>query len=212
MWKPETMTISADAGAARAPGRPRDPGVAETIFEAVTGLLSEGASIEALSVEAIAARAGVGKATIYRRWPGKDELILDAIAAMKSKIPAPKGESVREDLLAIMRSSAVSRDVDRDARVIPCVALEMRRNPKFAKLHEQVIEQRREVSREVVRRGIATGEIRADADVEVVITMLSSPMLMNKLFGPNTRIDAQKLPEQVLDIVLHGVAGPNFSD
>lgn len=204
------MTISADAGAARAPGRPRDPGVAEAIFEAVTDLLAEGASIEALTVEAIAAKAGVGKATIYRRWPGKDEMIMDALAAMKSKVPEPKGESVREDLLAIMRAMAVNRDIDRDARVIPCIALEMRRNPKFAKLHEQVIEARRDVSRAVIRRGIATGELRPDADVEVVITMLSSPMLMNKLFGPNPRIDAQLLPEQVLDIVLNGVAGPNL--
>ncbi|HEY1176323.1 MAG TPA: TetR/AcrR family transcriptional regulator [Phytomonospora sp.] len=204
------MTISADAGAARAPGRPRDPGVAEAIFDAVITLLSEGASIEALSVEAIAAKAGVGKATIYRRWPGKDELILDAISSMKSKIPVPKGESVRDDLLAIMKSSAVSRDVDRDARVIPCVALEMRRNPKFAKLHEQVVEQRREVSREVIRRGIASGEIRPDAEVEVVITMLSAPMLVNKLFGPNPRLRSETLAEQVLDIVLDGVAGPNL--
>ena len=204
------MTISADAGAARAPGRPRDPGVAEAIFEEVTDLLAEGASIEALTVEAIAAKAGVGKATIYRRWPGKDEMIMDALAAMKSKVPEPKGESVREDLLAIMRAMAVNRDIDRDARVIPCIALEMRRNPKFAKLHEQVIEARRDVSRAVIRRGIATGELRPDADVEVVITMLSSPMLMNKLFGPNPRIDAQLLPEQVLDIVLNGVAGPNL--
>ena len=204
------MTISADAGAARAPGRPRDPGVAEAIFEAVTDLLAEGASIEALTVEAIAAKAGVGKATIYRRWPGKDEMIMDALAAMKSKVPEPKGESVREDLLAIMRAMAVNRDIDRDARVIPCIALEMRRNPKFAKLHEQVIEARRDVSRAVIRRGIATGELRPDADVEVVITMLSSPMLMNKLFGPNPRIDPERLPEQVLDIVLNGVAGPNL--
>jgi len=204
------MTISADAGAARAPGRPRDPGVAEAIFEAVTDLLAEGASIEALTVEAIAAKAGVGKATIYRRWPGKDEMIMDALAAMKSKVPEPKGESVREDLLAIMRSTAVNRDVDRDARVIPCIALEMRRNPKFAKLHEQVIEARRDVSRAVIRRGIDTGEIREDADPEVVITLLSSPMLMNKLFGPNPRLDPGRLPEQVLDIVLNGVAGPNL--
>lgn len=204
------MTISADAGAARAPGRPRDPGVAEAIFEAVTDLLAEGASIEALTVEAIAAKAGVGKATIYRRWPGKDEMIMDALAAMKSKVPEPKGESVREDLLAIMHATAVNRDVDRDARVIPCIALEMRRNPKFAKLHEQVVEARRDVSRAVIRRGIDNGEIRADADPEVVITMLSSPMLMNKLFGPNPRIDPGRLPEQVLDIVLNGVAGPNL--
>ncbi|MEV0646716.1 TetR/AcrR family transcriptional regulator [Phytomonospora sp. NPDC050363] len=204
------MTISADAGAARAPGRPRDPGVAEAIFEAVFSLLAEGASIEALSIEAIASKAGVGKATIYRRWPGKDELIMDAISAMKSKIPEPKGESVREDLLAIMQSTAVSRDVDRDARVIPCIALEMRRNPKFARLHAEVIEARREVSRAVLRRGIATGELRPDIDIEVTLLMLTSPMLTNKLFGPYAGIETTELSEKVLDTVLTGVAGPNL--
>ena len=202
------MTITSDAGAARAPGRPRNPGVADAVFTAVIDMLAEGSSIEALSMESIAARAGVGKATIYRRWPGKDELMLDAVASMKGRIPEPKGESVREDLLAILRSMTISKDIDRDARVIPCIALEMRRNPTFRAHHEDLIEARREVTRRVLRRGLETGEIKAGTDVEVVMAMLSSPMLVNKLFGPNPRLDPEKLPEQVLDIVLNGVAGP----
>lgn len=61
---------------ARRPGRPRSEHVEDAILDAVTGLLGEGVSYDGLSMEAIAARAGVGKAAIYRRWPNKESLVL----------------------------------------------------------------------------------------------------------------------------------------
>ncbi|GLZ76662.1 hypothetical protein Afil01_14690 [Actinorhabdospora filicis] len=202
------MSNTTDAGVSRPPGRPRDPGVAGAITDAVLKMLAEGGSIEALSIEAVASRAGVGKATIYRRWPGKEELVMDAIASLKGKLVEPDTGSVREDLLQLLRSMAVSKDIDQDARIVPCIALEMRRNPKFRALHEQVVEKRREISRSVLRRGVATGQLREDLDVDVAMSMLSSPMLMNKLYGPNPRIDGETFAERVVDTLLAGISGP----
>lgn len=67
----------------KGPGRPRSARADEAIIEAVMQLLSGGQSADAISIEAVAAKAGVGKATIYRRWPNKEALLIDAVTAMK---------------------------------------------------------------------------------------------------------------------------------
>ena len=90
---------SRDDEARRAPGRPRSARADEAIIEAVLDLLADGTTVEALSIEAVAARAGVGKATIYRRWPNKESLLVDAIACAQGPLPELTGESVRDDLL-----------------------------------------------------------------------------------------------------------------
>src|SRR2546430_2040846 len=83
-----TAAARVDSDAPRAPGRPRSVRVDEAIIDAVLDLLADG-SIESLSIEAIAARAGVGKATLYRRWSNKDDLLLDAIRTLKGMPSQP---------------------------------------------------------------------------------------------------------------------------
>src|SRR5882757_5788556 len=86
----------------KAPGRPRSPQADEAIIEAVLDLLAEGTPFEALSIEAVAARAGVGKATIYRRWSSKETLLVDAVATLKGDPARISGVSVREDLITLI--------------------------------------------------------------------------------------------------------------
>ncbi|HEY1486666.1 MAG TPA: TetR/AcrR family transcriptional regulator, partial [Micromonosporaceae bacterium] len=115
----------------RAPGRPRSARADEAIIEATLDLLSEGANIETLSMEAVAARAGVGKATIYRRWPNKEALIVHSLAALKGPLPEIAGESIRDDLLTLLRPMAAARDT-RAGRIVPCLIPEVQRNPEMA--------------------------------------------------------------------------------
>ena len=79
-------TRTAEAEAARRPGRPRSEQADQAIIDAALSLFAESGP-EGLCIERVAARAGVGKATIYRRWPGKEDLLLDAIAALKAPLP-----------------------------------------------------------------------------------------------------------------------------
>ena len=79
-----------DGGRPRRPGRPRSERADRAIIEAALSLFAESAP-EGLCIEQVAARAGVGKATIYRRWPGKEDLLLDALAALKTPLPEPRG-------------------------------------------------------------------------------------------------------------------------
>src|SRR3954453_16263271 len=102
----DTMTtLSVNDGADQGrqpPGRPRNVRADEAILEAVIALLGDGQSVDGLSMEAVAAKAGVGKATIYRRWPNKEALLIDAVATMKGPLPQPAGESVRDDLVMLV--------------------------------------------------------------------------------------------------------------
>src|ERR1019366_8244665 len=86
---------------ARRPGRPRSEQADKAIIDAALSLFAE-TGPEGLCIEKVAARAGVGKATIYRRWHGKEDLMLDALTALKTPLPEPKGKSVRFDLIALL--------------------------------------------------------------------------------------------------------------
>ena len=97
------MIAGLELTAARAPGRPRDPQVERDILAATIELLGED-GFDGLSIEAVAARAGVGKTTADRRWPSKIPLVVDALAAMKAPTPA----AVAEDLPT--RDALVRRD------------------------------------------------------------------------------------------------------
>src|SRR5262245_53342618 len=169
-------TVALDDAAAtdqdrKAPGRPRSAVIDEAITEAVLDLLADGVTIEAMSMEAVAARAGVGKATIYRRWSNKEAMLIDAVARLKGEPPVVTGESLREDLLALMRPIGRVK-ITRAGQIMPCLIPHLHRSPELLRLYHQMLEPRRELMREVLRRGIASGELRADIDIEVVGAML----------------------------------------
>ncbi|MEU7999278.1 TetR/AcrR family transcriptional regulator [Micromonospora sp. NPDC049060] len=176
----------------------------EAIVEAALDLLADGSTIEAISIEAIAARAGVGKATIYRRWPGKDALLRDALRTLKGTPPEPAGHSVRDDLILLV--GAVGNHIDpRAARIMPCLVPEVNRSPEQYQLYQNIIEPRREMMREVLRRGMRSGELRADLDVEVVMAMLTGPMLVQRVMRWHPDLDEATLPQRIVDGVLDGI-------
>jgi AcrR family transcriptional regulator len=193
--------------AVRAPGRPRSAKVDEAIVKAVLDLLTEGATVESLSIEAIAARAGVGKATIYRRWSGKDALLVDAVGSLKGPLPTPTGESVREDLLLLLRHGP-RKSQQRFAQVASCLAPGVQHSPERYRLYQGLVEPRREAMREVLRHGVRTGELRADLDLEVAVAVLTAPVLIQKMLRWHPGLDDATLPERVVDLVLAGLAQP----
>jgi AcrR family transcriptional regulator len=204
-----TMGDTGGAGVAvsRAPGRPRSAQVDEAIIEAVLALLAEGSTVEALSIEAVAARAGVGKATIYRRWSGKDALIVDAISSLRGPIPAARGDTVRDDLILLLSPGPRLPD-ERMTRIMSCLVPEVRSSPERYRLYQGLVEPRRQAVREVLQRGVSTGELRADIDIEAALAVLAGPILIQKMLRWHPGLDDITLPERVVDTVLVGlVAG-----
>jgi AcrR family transcriptional regulator len=198
------MSSTGVTSAPRPRGRPRSSRAHDAIIDAVLEFIAEGTTVEALSIEAIAARAGVGKATIYRRWPHKDALILDAVASVKEPVPELPGISVREDLVLLTRAIGTARD-SRAGQILPCMIPELQRPGGLRDAWLAMIESRRDVTRGVIRRGIAEGVLRADTDVELAVALLSSPMT-STLLGSLPRLDTTDLAERVVDTVLRGVA------
>jgi len=153
----------------------------------------------------VAARAGVGKATIYRRWPGKEELLLDAIAAMQAPLPEPAGRSVREDLVMVL---SVMRDNIADPRRAREFALLLGEGAKYPRLMaryvETILEPRREVIRSVLRRGVATGELRDSIDIEAALFMLTGAVISRGKYDPSSMPPGYV--ERVVDELLRGLA------
>jgi AcrR family transcriptional regulator len=196
--------MSPTADAPRSPGRPRSVRADEAIVQATLDLLAEGSTIETLSIEAIAARAGVGKATIYRRWPGKDALLLDALRTLKGTPPLPDGRSVRDDLVLLV--GAIGHNIDpRAAKIMPCLVPEVNRSPVHYQLYRSMVEPRRKLMRQVLERGIRTGELRPDIDVDLAMALLSGPMLMQRILRWQPELDEKVLPERIVDGVLDGL-------
>jgi AcrR family transcriptional regulator len=167
-----------DAGPAnRRPGRPRSEQAEQAIIEATLDLFAE-QGFEGVCVEAVASRAGVGKATIYRRWPNKEELLLAAFGSLKSPFPEPQGVSVRDDLLAMVEVMCADKADPRKARRYALLLGEGEKYPRLmARYKETVVEPRREAMRAVIRRGIQTGELRPDTDIEIAMLTLTGVIM-----------------------------------
>ena len=109
---------------------------------------------DAMGIEQVAARAGVGKATIYRRWPGKEELLLDAVGALRTPLPQPQGRSVRADLTALVEALCKEAADPRRGRQFALLLGEGLKYPRLlARYNELVMAPRREVLASVLRRG-----------------------------------------------------------
>ena len=182
----------------KSPGRPRSARADEAIIEAVLDLLADGTLAEEISIEAVAARAGVGKATIYRRWSNKEALLVDAVATIKGEPPELAGESVRDDLVTLLRPIAVPAHT-RAGKIMPCLLSEMHRSPALSRCFQKITEPRREQMRQVLARGVAAGELCADLDFELVTVMLVGPLISQALIGWNPNLDRATLPERLVD-------------
>jgi AcrR family transcriptional regulator len=190
--------------AARRPGRPRSEQADRAIIEAALDLFAESGA-GGLCIEAVAARAGVGKSTIYRRWPGKEDLLVDALATLKSPLPEPSGQSVRDDLVALLRVMQADFADPRRTRATALLHGEGIKYPRLLRrFTESVVEPRRDVFRNVLRRGIETGELRGDIDIETALFMMTGAI------QARARSGADLIPpgyaEQIVDQLLTGLS------
>lgn len=197
------MRTKAGLGRPGRPGRPRSERAERAILDAAVDAMGD-YGVDGVRCEDVAARAGVGKATLYRRWPGKEDLLIAALASLKTPLPQPCGESVRDDLIAMAEVLAGDAADPRHARQYALLHGEGARYPRLlARYKEQVVEPRRELMRSVLRRGVATGELRADTDVEMVMLVLTGAvMAMGK---DDTAASAPAFAARLVDELLRGI-------
>jgi AcrR family transcriptional regulator len=175
---PHTVGIGDPGGhgpvGGRGPGRPRDERADAAMMAATLDLLAE-VGPTGLTVDEVSVRAGVSKTTIYRRYSTKDDLIVAALASLNELLPAAPPDGPVRDALVGMVTSWWDQYSSRTGQLFPRVLAHAKNNPRmFCSFYDQVIEPRRDLYRAVIRRGIGTGELRADTDVELMTTLIFS--------------------------------------
>ncbi len=187
-------------GAHRGPGRPRDPGYDKVILDATHQILNE-KGYAGLTIDGVAARTGVGRPTIYRRWRSKPALVIAALTQSPRLSLAPDTGVLRDDLLAFQRDQVEAMDRPESRRITAGLVADLVADPELAETYlGDYVGLRQESVREALQRGIERGELRADADLVLIYDLLIGPLFTRSVvrgewLGP-------EIAEQTVDLIL----------
>ena len=186
-------------------GRPRSAEADRAILRAAVDLLAD-EGYGGVTMEGVAARAGVGKATVYRRWSCKSALVVDALTTCReSGVLPPDTGSARGDLLVFVRGFMHHLRTSDAGRDMPALVAELSRSPELAEaFREGFVQPRRAKVLEAVGRGVERGEVRGDVDPELVADAVVA-LLMHRFLVTGMAID-DDLPERVVDTLWRGIS------
>jgi AcrR family transcriptional regulator len=197
------------AGTNRKPDR-RAERSRRAILDATRELLTEEGGVRALTVEAVAARSGVAKTTIYRRWRDKWELALDAVMIdMLPRLddPVDVGDT-RKELITFTNSVVKLLGAQPYGPAMQALVSQIATQPELARIYrERAVEPRRATLAPVIERGIARGDLRPDTDPRLLHEFLVGPIFYRLLFSGGT-LDP-KLGTRLVDAALEGFAPRN---
>jgi AcrR family transcriptional regulator len=201
------MSPTRAAQAAEAHARPRVEGEREQeILDATIDLLAE-SGYDRLTMDAVAARAKASKATLYRRWNGKAQLVIDALISEKEPMTAPDTGSLRDDLLGAYCGMGGLTD-QRQIAILGSVVTAISRDAEFAEaFRRDFIGPKKAASAELFRRARERGEIRDDLDLELVAAALPGIVLHRTfLLGepPTRELIAKVVDQLILPAVTRG--------
>ncbi|MFI8524460.1 TetR/AcrR family transcriptional regulator [Promicromonospora sukumoe] len=185
-------------------GRKRDHTRDPEILDAALDVLSE-SGYDGMTIDMVATRAKAGKATVYRRWSSKAELVLDAVACMKQGEidlgDLPDTGTLRGDLVAMIRTPSI-RDGERKLKVMAGIVSMIARSPELAAAaQEALVEPRARANRIFFRRAIDRGEIPADVDVEK-LCIIGPALVSYNVLMLGRPVDRDLLVENIDKVIL----------
>lgn len=188
-------------------GRKRDHTRDPEILDAALEVLAE-TGYDGMTIDMVAARAKAGKATLYRRWPSKSELVLDAVACMKAAdidhSRLPDTGTLRGDLIAMIKAPSI-KDGEKKLKVMAGLISMLSRNPELADAaNAAIVEPRASATRILMRRAVERGEISADSDIET-LSLISSSMAAYRVLILRTPVDREFLLSLIDGVVLPAV-------
>jgi|SRR6516164_9857244 AcrR family transcriptional regulator len=165
--------------APRAPGRPRDARHDESILRAALAILRE-EGYRGLSIEGVAARAGVGRPTIYRRWPSKPALVVAALVhSSQIAVRLVDTGTIRGDLVAIQRRQVELMNAPENRRVTAGLVADLAADPELSQTYvNDYLVPRRATILQVLRRGVERGELDPEMDFAFAYDLLVGPLFM----------------------------------
>jgi AcrR family transcriptional regulator len=185
-------------------GRPRSDRAHQAILTAAREILSE-EGFAAMRLEHVAARAGVGKATIYRRWASKEALAQDLLTQLAAPhIAVAESGNTRDEMLAAVTNPMRAVTETDFGPVIRAMLSQIASNPSIGDpFRARVVEARRAEVTRVIERGIERGDLRADADAGIATELLVGPVYFRLMFGGVLDL---AFAERVVDSVMRGYA------
>ncbi|MEL6470925.1 MAG: TetR/AcrR family transcriptional regulator [Cyanobacteria bacterium J06623_4] len=185
-------------------GRPRSIESHQAILKATLSLLAE-VGFDAMSIEAIASRAGVGKTTIYRRYAGKEELVAAAIESIREEVEIADTGSLWGDLDTIIENAAQTTLSPLGRQAVAMIISSASTNPQFAQLYwKNYLQPRRRAFSAVIERAKARNEVKDDLDPGLVFDAMSGIMLYARIFQPAPD-DWKADVRRALQLLLEGV-------
>lgn len=170
----------------KSPGRPRSAASHQAVLQATLELLAE-VGFEAMSIEAISARAGVGKTTIYRRYSGKEELVADAIESLRQDVVIPDTGHLWSDLDALIENAAQITLSPLGRQTVAMIISSASSNSQFAQIYwTKYMQPRRQAFAVVLERAKVRNEVQADLDAGLVFDTMSGIMLYALIFQPTS--------------------------
>jgi AcrR family transcriptional regulator len=199
------MTVES-TGESRRPGRPRNETYDDAILDATMAILAE-SGYAGLTIDGVAARARLGRPTIYRRWASKPELVVAALSRNAGLPPALDTGSLRGDLIAVQEHQVTVMNADGFRRISPGLLADLTADPDLAATYlSDYIAPRRQSVREALQRGIDRGELEPDTDFAFVSDLLTGPLFFRVLVrGERLR---RKDAERTVDVVLAAYGTP----
>jgi len=190
------------ATAERPRGRPRSAIADQAIREAAVDLFAE-RGFEGFSVEDVADRAGVSKATVYRRYPSKVDLVVEAGSCLATdEIRFPDTGTLRDDVRGLARSLVNAFENTRAGKVMPVMTFERRRYPELDAGYRRFLADRKARTRAVLRRAVQRGELPDDTDIGVMSSMLVGPIFHRLMITQEPLNDA--FVDALVDALLRG--------
>ena len=190
-------------------GRPRSRQTNKAILKAAAEIVIASGLAE-MTIEGVAERAGVGKASIYRRWPSKGALAFDAVVdTILTAEPTPDTGSLEGDLARVAESWVRLANIRRAGRTLAHFIAEVQSDPDLAVVwREHFVDRIREERRPIIERAIARGEIPAGSDPELIMDLLSGPLYHRYLNGhlPLDEAFARTVARMVAAAALDGAA------
>lgn len=192
---------------ARRPGRPRSARADRAILQATVELLVE-TGFGRMSIEAIAARAQVGKATIYRRWSSKGEIVTEALRNMTDDVRMPDSGNTRDDLIALLHDFRRVTGTSVVGTMIGRVMSAAIGNPEFMQIFwTNTILPRRKAVKAILQRGQRRGEVRADLNLEIVLDMFPGTMMYRSLVSRHGLGQVETIaPEELVNTIWAGIS------
>jgi AcrR family transcriptional regulator len=187
-------THADDSGLDRRVRRSRD-----RILGAALDLLGE-SGVSGFTIDEVANRSGVAKTTIYRHWPSREELVLEAASRISAAVEVPDTGSVRGDLTALLDNLGGLLTTARWASVVPSIVDVAERDPEFAAVHGTIQRGHAAPLREVLVRAVGRGELPASIDPAHLISALIGPLYYRRWFSREL-IDQQFVRQLVGDVI-----------